>query len=570
MIRFFHLKSFSQSLFATAKALLASILLSCAGQNALAAELYLNGTVLCGPRLAQSCEAFVVERGKLRAVGSNAEIRAQHRFGDRLIDLEGKTVIPGFVDGHSHFPGEGLSEVGVNVNSPPLGPVRELQDAFAAMRERLTSLAPGTWLYAYGLDDTLVREARLPSMNELDALSSTHPIFVQHISGHVGVANRRALEIMGYTDSTPDPVGGHFGRTAEGRLNGKLYESASDPIKQTALKRPLPELLAVIQAANGAYLSQGVTTAQSGATPDSLLSALAWMSKLGLVTPRLVVYPKDELGVEMLEGKNVAGHASERLHLGAVKFFVDGSIQNYGAWIQAPYYVPQNPFEPAGQGHARMDRERLQQEVSRFHQAGFQLALHANGDAAIDAVIRAVAQAQNEFPRPDARHIVIHAQMSSPEQLREMKRVGLTPSFFNSHIYYWGDRHRRLFLGPERAARLNPLRSALDSGLRISLHSDSPIVPLDPMFMLWSAGERLTRSGMRLGPQERITRLEGLRALTIDAAWQNFLEGDRGSLEAGKLADFVVLSENPLEVKDPRQVKVLATYIGGERVYQRP
>ncbi|MNE45035.1 N-substituted formamide deformylase precursor [compost metagenome] len=216
-----------------------------------------------------------------------------------------------------------------------------------------------------------------------------------------------------------------------------------------------------------------------------------------------------------------------------------------------------------------LDREELAQAVFAVHSAGRQVVIHANGDAAIDDVLYAIGEAQRRLPRPDARHRIEHAQSVREDQLDRIKELGITPSFFNDHVYYFGDDHRDVYLGEDRARRISPLRSAVDRGIRFSLHNDTPITPPSPLHLVSVAVNRLTASGRELGPEYRITPYQALRAVTIDAAWQAFEEKDKGSIEAGKLADLVILADNPLTV-DPLElhnITVLQTIIGGRQIY---
>ena len=210
--------------------------------------------------------------------------------------------------------------------------------------------------------------------------------------------------------------------------------------------------------------------------------------------------------------------------------------------------------------------------VTELHRDGYQIAIHANGDAAIDDVIHAFREAQRLHPREDARHRIEHCQMVRRDQLDEIAELGLSPSYFVGHVFYWGDRHRDIFMGPERAAGISPLRSSLDRGIRFTVHDDTPVTPVDPLQLVWVSVNRLTKTNQVLGPDERITPLEAMRAVTIDAAWQNFEEEIKGSIEVGKLADLVILSDNPVTA-DPetiRDIEVLETIVGGETVFPRP
>jgi predicted amidohydrolase YtcJ len=253
-----------------------------------------------------------------------------------------------------------------------------------------------------------------------------------------------------------------------------------------------------------------------------------------------------------------------------VKLFQDGSLQGFTGFLTAPYQT-----QPAGKsdyvGYPARPRERLVESVRKYHRAGYQIAIHGNGDAAIDDILYAFRVVQQEMPRSDARHRIEHCQTPREDQLAAMKELGITPSFFVGHVYYWGDRHRDIFLGAERAAQISPLASALRHGLRFTVHNDTPVTPVNPLLLVWCSVNRLTKDGQVLGPEQRIGVFEALRAVTGDAAWQNFEEKTKGTIEPGKLADFVVLAENPLTVQSERlkDLEILQTIVGGQTVYDR-
>jgi hypothetical protein len=290
-----------------------------------------------------------------------------------------------------------------------------------------------------------------------------------------------------------------------------------------------------------------------------------------------------------------------RLRLGGIKLVVDGSIQGYTAFLSKPYHVQPDNVEPTAtkcntepaerifvspenesvatgslalsveghRGYASMTQEQIDDWLKRCDDAGVQVQVHTNGDAATDMLISAVKKVRADNPRPDLRTTIIHAQTMRDDQLDFSAKHGLTPSFFPIHVNFWGDRHRDLFLGPERAARINPARSSLDRNIKITLHHDAPIAGIEMLKVAWAAVNRVTTSGKELGPEERITPFEALRAITADAAWQNFEEDRKGTLEAGKLADLVVLSEDPLTI-DPMKIKdiqVLETIKEGNTIY---
>ena len=260
------------------------------------------------------------------------------------------------------------------------------------------------------------------------------------------------------------------------------------------------------------------------------------------------------------------GFGSDSLKLGCVKLFQDGSIQGLTAALAEDYYN-----QPGFKGDLIMPQETLNQLIDKYHRAGLQMAVHANGDRAIGSVLKAMEKAQESFPRSDFRHMIIHCQTASDDHIHRMKRLGVVPNYFVNHVYYWGDRHLSTFLGPQRAGRIDPLGSSLRAGLEFVLHSDLPVTPLDPIFSIHTAVNRQTRQGEILGPEERIPVLEALKAYTVTAAKCSFEEHLKGSIEQGKLADFIVLTDNPMtcapeKIKD---IRVAATVVGGREVYGR-
>ena len=321
------------------------------------------------------------------------------------------------------------------------------------------------------------------------------------------------------------------------------------------------------------YVEDGVTTnVITGGGRQSVADLQTALAK-GILKQRVITMvsranPGEPSSAEL--GGFISGFGNERLKLGGIKIVQDGSNQGFTGYFTQPYHTPFKG-DPTYRGYPRRSRAALTAMVKELHAAGYQIAIHGNGDAAIDDILHAFREAQEEFPRPDARHRIEHCQMVRMDQLDTINELGITPSFFVGHVYYWGDRHRDIFMGPERAARISPLKSARDRGIRFTVHDDTPVTPVNPLQLVWVSVNRLTTSGKPLGPEERITPEQALRAITIDAAWQNFEENIKGSIEPGKLADLVRLSESPLSV-DPariRDIQVLETIVGGETVFTR-
>ena len=535
-------------------------------------QVWTNGHVLTMDPKGRRATAIVIEENRVVAVGTDEDAQRWVPDADVVLDLEGRTVVPGFIEAHGHFPGAGLAAIAADLNSPPIGDVETIPEAVEALRQ-VDAAQPGDgWLIGFGYDDTMLEEKRHFTREELDAVSTTRPILAMHISAHMVVVNSLALERFGITAESPDPAGGEIRKDPEtGEPTGLLLETAARPLQMAALNLPALQQVAVVRSAARTYAAQGFTTVQNGLATLEQIKGMSAGSKVGLIPQRLVFWPKDELGLEVAEGTlDLSPYASDRVHRGAAKLVGDGSIQGYTGFLSEPYYLP-GEHAADYRGYPNIDAETLNAQVKALHCSGQQLAVHGNGDAAIDQFLDAWKAALEACPAKDARPVLVHAQMSRYEQLDRMKKLGVVPSFFSAHVYYWGDRHRDIFLGPERAARISPTASASDLGIRFTTHLDTPVVPVDSMLQLWAPVARLTSSGQMLGPEERISVEQSLRAMTSDAAWQMRLEEQVGSIEPGKLADLVILSENPLEYGgDLRDIQIERTLVGGVTIYEKP
>ena len=536
--------------------------------------IYFGGPILTMEREAPLAGAVAVTGNRITAVGAKAQVMATKGPTTRIVDLHGKTLMPGFVDAHSHFPiGGVLARTMVGLQSPPVGTLTKIDELIARLRERADNTPKGAWVQGAGYDDTLLAEQRHPTRADLDRASTGHPIYVMHVSGHIAVANSLALQMAGIVRGKAPPTGGKYrSDPTTGEPDGVLEESAMGPVAALLPKVAEADVQAAIVDEAAAYAARGVTTAQNGAATADDIQQLATALDQHRLPIRVDVWPVMPLRIAGLDTGTLLAPPPDQdfIRFAATKGFADGSIQAFTGYLSQPYHTHLQQ-EPTYRGYPRAAREALAAQVLQLHKAGHQIAIHANGDAAIDDVLFAYANAQNIAPRPDARHIVVHAQMARDDQLDEMKRLGVIPSFFNLHVYYWGDRHRDIFIGPERAARISPLRTAIDKDLTITLHADTPVVPMNPLMNVWSAVTRRTVGGAVLGPEQRIGVAEALRAVTINAAYQGFAEHDKGSIAAGKLADFVVLNENPMTVAPEhiRDIAVSQTIVGGKVVWDR-
>ena len=532
--------------------------------------LYLGGPILSMDASNRLVEALVTEGARIVALGEAGALRTRYGRDARVVDLQGHALLPGFIDAHGHFPGSGIYAVVADVNSPPIGQIERIADLVDTLRGHARNTRRGDWVVGMGYDDTLLAERRHPLRADLDRASSEHPVAVWHVSGHLVAVNSLGLERLEIDANTPNPDGGRIRRDAQtGEPDGVLEETATDVLEAQLPDPGLLDSIRILRRASRLYLEAGVTTAQNGYATVGHLTAFRWLARLGLLPLRVVLWPGEEAANDLLEGR-VEFRSPDRtwLRLGAVKLIADGSIQGYTGFLSRPYHVPPG-LDPGYRGYPVLSREKLFRLVNRYHTAGWQVAVHGNGDAAIDLILDAFEAAQRAQPRADARHVVVHAQMARDDQLDRMAELGVIPSFFSLHTYYWGDRHREIFMGPDRAARLSPARSALERGVRFTIHADAPVVPMEPLRLVWSAVNRRSTSGATIGAAQRISVIQALRAVTIDAAYQHFEEDEKGSLEPGKLADLVLLDRSPLD--DPvtiDRIRVLETIVAGRSVYR--
>lgn len=535
--------------------------------------LYVNGVVLTMDPLNTVAEAVLVQEGEIVAIGKSSDLMSRVDEDTLVVDLRGRTLMPGFVDAHGHFPGSGQTVFSADLNSPPIGEVNNMAELIARLGAFADRRSEG-WIVGHGYDDTLLAEKRHPTRDDLDRVSAERPVAIVHVSGHLAVVNSVGLEILGIDESTVDPEGGVIVRdplSADGRRpNGVLEETAARAVWEYTLDLGIVDGVKMTTQAAAEYLSVGVTTASAGGMPLSVAKLLGLLSSLNQFPQRVALFPLfEEVGEDLLSGALVLDALGDaRVSVPRVKIIADGSIQGYTGYLSEPYYRPFKG-DAAYRGYPSVPREELFRQVAGLYERRIQVAIHCNGDASIDDGLDAIAAAAQAYPWPEARPLIIHAQMTRLDQIERMAELGVTPSFFSAHTYYWGDRHAAIFMGPERAANMSPARWAQEAGVRFSSHMDTPVTPMLPLQAVWSQVNRESTAGVVIGPGQTIDRLSALRAVTIDAAWQVFMDDQIGSIEPGKRADLVVLSDNPLTAVDMRSIKVDRTVIDGATVYSR-
>ncbi|CUI00604.1 amidohydrolase [Leisingera aquaemixtae] len=534
--------------------------------------LYFNGVVLTMDAANTCAQAVLTEGETIRAAGPEADLRAQMPAGTDEVDLQGQTLIPAFIDPHGHFPDPGFIRLfRVNLASAPSGDCPDIPTALDRLRAKAAETPAGEWVMGVLFDNTAIAEGRMPTRIELDSVSTEHPVWVIHASGHNGAANSLALERHGVNRDTPDPLGGRFGRDPEtGALTGLIEGlSAMGEMGDTDFLIGRDRFWAGFNSCRDEYLAYGVTYAQNAWATRQMLEHFASLPADRDPGYDLMLLPIGELEPALSHGPEALDWpGNPHFTLGPRKLFTDGAFQLQTAYLSAPYHKPLDPAHPCGMPYAEAAAHRA--EVKKLHDLGFQIHCHCNGDAGAQMFIDAVAAALKANPRADHRHTIIHGQALRDSQLQQMAKLGITVSFFPAHVHFWGDRHYDTFLGPERAERISPCASAERYGVRYTIHNDASVTPTRPIHLAHCAVNRLTASGRRLGEAQRISALSALRAQTIDAAWQVFQEGTRGSIEPGKLADLAVLNRNPLE--DPDRIettKVTRTIRRGRTVWMQ-
>lgn len=534
--------------------------------KAIKKKAFINGNIQTMDSSSSTFQAVLVAGDRIEAVGTTEEILNSSGSDCEVIDLKGYNLFPGFIDTHSHLSMFSLWSDQVYCGAD----AGSIEGVLSRLRDRAKKAKDGELILGWGYDDTILPEKRGLSIQELDSISTDNPVIVVHISVHACYVNSKALEICELGPESKVP-GGEVVLDAAGKPTGQLLETAAF----NALGRlsPAPDkerLRNALRSGMEVYNSYGLTSTHEagiglgGVGAKLYTGLLLEMEQAGELNIRtyLSYMPED---FENLFGAGIkTGFGTNQVRISGPKLFNDGSIQAYTAALLKPYHD-----RPDTNAELIMDQSELEALIERYHQAGYQIAYHGNGDAGIEAMIRATEKAQKKFPRQDPRHILVHCQLASDEQLERMNKVGIIPSFFGLHIWYYGDRHYEKFLGPERASRMDPSGSAVRLGMPHSLHADSPVMPPWTIQSIHTAVNRKTKSGRLLGENQRISAEEAVRAYTSHAAYFHFREHDLGSIEPGKLADFVLLSEDLLKM-DPEKIettKVLMTILGGKIVF---
>jgi predicted amidohydrolase YtcJ len=417
-----------------------------------------------------------------------------------------------------------------------------------------------------GYDDSLLSEQRHPTKDDLDAVSTEHPIYLIHVSAHLGAANSLALSLANINTETKDPPGGKIRRYQNSsEPNGVFEETAAYPLQQLAMSA-YKDPIGSVKSAMEIYAKNGITTAQDGASSKETIGLMQAADAQGKINLDIISYPIGQNGLLKEIDTLSFGSYTGRLKIGGIKLILDGSPQGKTAYLTEPYYKPPHSESDSYKGYPLIPQSEVSKWVQEYAELKIPIMAHANGDAAADMLIEAVKQANMNS---DHRTIMIHAQTVREDQLDQMKELKIIPSYFSTHTFYWGDWHRDSVFGEERAMRISPTKSSLDRNMPFTVHNDAPVVPPDMIRLLWSTTNRKTRSGKVLGEEQKISIYAALEAMTINAAYQHFEDDIKGTIEVGKQADLVVLSEDPLSIHPEKllNLKVVATYSKGTEIF---
>lgn len=538
-------------------------------------RLFFGGPIVTVDDERPTVEAVAVKDGRILAVGTLAELEVYRGDATEATDLDGRTLVPGLIDGHAHVGNLGLQAVGANLLAPPDGQVSTIDDLVAELQDFVDSpdVERVGWIFGVGYDDSVLVERRHPTRDDLDRVSTDIPVIVVHISGHFAAVNSKGLETIGYTADTPDPEGGIIRRRpGSTEPDGVLEELAAIPMMLRELSPKTPEDVSYfMERGLEMAMSFGYTTAQEGRAFAASHAGLAHYAETEGFPIDVVSYI-DYSDTTPIESDWYGPEYRNGYRVGGLKITLDGSPQGRTAWRTTPYLLPPDGAADDYAGYPAIPDDAVVAEiVGNAFERNWQVLAHANGDAAIDQLIGAIDAATEAHGAGDRRSTLIHGQYVRMDQLDELARLDVIASLFPMHTFYWGDWHTEL-IGEELGQQISPTRSALDRGVKITSHSDAPVALPNLMQVMWATVNRTSRSDRIIGPDERLTPLEALKAITIWSAYQHFEEDAKGTITVGKLADLAILSDNPLTIAPARinEIVVLETIKEGATVWRRP
>lgn len=531
--------------------------------------IYFGGSILTMEHPNDCPEAVLVKNGLIARVGTLEQVSLCAGSRAKRVNLQGKCLMPGFIDAHSHITMNGQMAMMADLSE-----CRCFDDVARTMKQYIADnrISPKHVALGFGYDHNFLKEQAHPGKAVLDTVSTEVPIMLLHVSGHMGCVNTPMLALGGITAETQDPQGGKYGRVpGSSEPNGYLEESAMLGCQTAMAKRIKVNVLKMFSAFQTSYVENGITTAQEGSADKGTMTQLKLAAMLGKLQLDVVVYPMQRQGGAELFAANAGrvGTYKNHLKLGGYKLILDGSPQGRSAWMSQPYLGG----DPDYCGYPWLTDAEAEESCLQAVNEGRQVLAHCNGDAASEQFLNAYEKALAESSNPNKhtlRPVMIHCQTVRNDQLDRMAKLNMIPSVFVGHVYYWGDVHMRNF-GPERGHHISPVRDAWDRGLVVNFHQDTPITKPRMLHSVWAAVNRISRTGQVIGADQAVGVYDALKAVTINAAYAYFEEDSKGSIREGKRADLVILSKNPLSVApmEIKDIQVLETIKDGRTIYKK-
>lgn len=521
-------------------------------------KIYFNGDFITLE--ADNAEAILIEDRIIKKVGSKEEILSMQDEQTELVNLKGKTMMPAFIDAHSHF-----FAVANNFLQASLDGCKSFKEILEKLLKykKENNIEEGKWILANGYDHNILKENKHITKLELDEVLPNNPVVIQHKSGHNGVFNSLGLKLLEITNKTEAPVGGVIEKK-NGELTGYLEENAFiEDIK----KVPMPEIEELIKSAKKAekeYASYGITTAQEGMMTKELVPIYKKLVSDNLLDLDIIAFIDTKAMQKIKETfPNNIKKYENNFKIGGIKIFLDGSPQARTAWMRTSYIDDENYF-----GYGTMQNDEVENAIKEACREDLQILAHCNGDRAAEQYINSISKEGDKVK--NIRPVLIHGQLLGVDQLKEVKELGIIPSFFIAHTYYWGDVHIKNF-GLDRASKISPAGSAKKNGIKFTFHQDSPVIEPNMFETIWCAVNRTTNLGEILEEDERLNVIDAIKAVTINSSYQYFEENVKGSIKEGKLANLIIVDKNPLKIdkEEIRNIQVLETIREGRTIYKR-
>lgn len=516
-------------------------------------KLYFGGNIITMDDKNPYVQAVLTQNDKIIAVGDYNELI---KNADEKINLNGKTMLPAFIDAHSHF-----SSYAISLLQPSVANCKSFDDILNVINDYIkqNNIKKDKWITVKDFDPDNIKEKCYPNSDVLDKFEN--PILLEHKSGHTGVFNSSALKKLDIDINTPVPEGGKI-EQKNGKLTGYIEENALIKYMQ---KMPMPtmeEIEGAYLKAGERYASYGITTAQEGMIMDAMDAMLKLLCDKNLLKIDLIGYLDLRNCDNTLKvfGEHIDKYKNH-FKIGGYKVFLDGSPQAKTAWLTEPYENSDYC------GYPTLTDDELSKYIKRAIDDNKQILAHCNGDAAAEQYLTVYEKLNTQ---KNIRPVMVHAQMLRQDQMPRLKKIGMIPSFFIAHVYQWGDTHIKN-LGFKRASQISPANTAVENEILFTFHQDSPVIEPNMLETVWCAVNRKTKDGVTLGENQKISVINALKAITINAAYQYFEENIKGSIEVGKQADFVILNDNPLKVEDDKikDILVLETIKNGQIIYKK-